>query len=146
MEEMTMEVAVELLKAVAESTGDAAEITEAVATIIKVAMEITEALTEITEEEMEITEAMMDIIEAEMEITEAVMKNTEAVVEVLEVMVEVSEITKTNMIGNIKMDCHEEVDSQEGEVIKALRLASFVMMAVYAELSGRAWAALTYTS
>ena len=81
---------------------------------------------------MKNTEAVTDIIEAE--------------VEVLKVMVEVSEITKTNMIGNIKMDCHEEVDSQEGEVIKALRLVSFVMMAVYAELSGRAWAALTYTS
>ena len=70
---------------------------------------------------MKNTEAVTDIIEAE--------------VEVLKVMVEVSEITKTNMKGNIKMDCHEEVDSQEGEVIKALRLVSFVMMAVYAELS-----------
>ena len=125
MEEMTMEVAVELLKAVVESSGDAAEITEAVAVIMKVAMEI--------------TQTVMDITEAEMEITEA-----EG--EVLKVVVEVSEITRTNMKGNIRMDCHEEVDSQEGKVIKTLRLVSFVIMTVFAELSGWAWAALKYTS
>ena len=57
MEEMTMEIVKELMKAVAENTEGAAEITEAVAAIMKVAMRITMTAKEITEVEVGITEA-----------------------------------------------------------------------------------------
>ena len=137
MEEMTIEIVKELMKAVAENTEGAAEIIEAVAAIMKVAMRITMTAKEITEVEVGITEAVVDITEAEMKITEVE-------VEILIVVVEVSEIAKTNMKKDIKMDCHEEMDSQEEEVAKTL--VSFVVMVVCAKLNGWAWAALMYTS
>ena len=137
MEEMTMEIVKELMKAVAENTEGAAEIAEAVTAIMKVAMRITKADRKITEAEVEITEVVVDITEAEMKITEAE-------VEILIVVVEVSEIAKTNMKKDIKMDCHEEVDSQAEEVTKTF--VSFVVMVVCAKLNGWAWAALMYTS
>ena len=65
---------------------------------------------------------------------------------VFKVMVEVSEIAETTMKEDIKMDCHEEVDNQDGKIIKIQRLVGFVVMTVYAMLNGWAWAALMYTS
>ena len=123
LEEITMEeVAVEFMKAVVETTEDAAGISEAVTEIMVVTMMIMETVTE------EITKAMTEIFDT------------------IEAVVEASEIIKTDMKEDIKMDYHEDKDSQVEEVVKMQKPVNFVMTVVCAKSNGWAWDALKYTS
>ena len=89
---------------------------------------------------MEIFEAMMENLETVMVFTEAVSE----IFETIEDVVEASEIVETDMEEDIKMDYHEDKDSQVEEVVKIP--VSFVMTVVCAKLNGWAWDALKYTS